>query len=195
MNTPNTGPKGDPDTLMSVFGFKKADGVPYTRGHYWTVDVDNKKLGSVLFGPNVHGKQSLTDTPQYDLSNPSTRNYFNYMGGLTTPGCTEGVQFIIFTDPLIVRDSEMKLFKQNYWANNRPTQPRGDRIVLFNDMANAQHPLKGMNKMTKVNPFAPVEKSSSTTIYAVSSSGGAATNALSMIVGAVMSTVTLALMM
>lgn len=200
-------------SIMGLFGFNQATGVPFAQGDYWNMDVDSKKFASALFGDlstkgwEVDGNgaavasQLSTATHERDAYQkaPYQRNYFNYMGGLTTPPCWEGVQFIIFTDPLKIKTSEAKLFRQNFFMNNRPTQPRGKRVVLFNDMANAAQPLMGANMMTKVNPFKAPEKESQQTTFLVqsasSTSSGATSTALNMFAAAAASVFALVLSM
>jgi len=190
------------DSIMGLFGFNRDTGVPAAQGDYWNMDVDSKMFASALFGDmgtkgfettssgTKAASQMSTATTGVDayMKAPYTRSYFNYMGGLTTPPCSEGVQFIIFTDPLSIRPSEAKLFRQNFFMNNRPTQPRGKRVVLFNDMANAAQPLQSGNMMTKVNPFKAPEKETQQTTFLVqsasSSSSGAASTALNMFAAA-----------
>jgi len=203
------------DSIMGLFGFNRDAGVPYAQGSYWAMDVDSNKFASALFGDmGTKGFEvsdagaavashlsTATNAVDANLEAPYTRNYFNYMGGLTTPPCSEGVQFIIFTDPLKVAPSEAKLFRQNFFMNNRPTQPRGNRKVLFNDMANSAQALSGNNAMTSVNPFAAPKKPDNTitttflTTSTSSESSGAVSTALNMFAAAAASVFALVLYM
>ena len=60
------------------------------------------------------------------------RSYVNYYGSLTTPPCTEGVNWYVFTDPVYVNDQDILDFidfcgdgAPGY--NSRPLRPLNDR--------------------------------------------------------------------
>ena len=62
---------------------------------------------------------------------PSDKNYFRYMGSLTTPPCREGVSWYIFKQPIQASKAQIDLIKGVVGANNaRPLQNRGNRLVL-----------------------------------------------------------------
>jgi len=64
--------------------------------------------------------------------------YANYNGSLTTPGCNEAVQWILFKEPIQISASQMEAFRALLDAaeepmvdNYRPTQPLNGRQVNF----------------------------------------------------------------
>jgi carbonic anhydrase len=59
---------------------------------------------------------------------PSLASY-RYSGSLTTPPCTEGVNWIILQTPIQASQQQIKRFRTLYYGNNRPTQPLHARIV------------------------------------------------------------------
>jgi len=64
----------------------------------------------------------------------SLSKYYRYMGGLTTPGCNEIVEWTVFADT--VKISQAQIDSINGWnahliKNNRKTLPLGDRKVTF----------------------------------------------------------------
>jgi carbonic anhydrase len=62
---------------------------------------------------------------------PPTRNYFSYDGSLTTPPCTEGIQWIVLRDPLTASAEQIERFKGRVGpSTNRPTQPHNARMIL-----------------------------------------------------------------
>ena len=60
---------------------------------------------------------------------PSSRAYFTYMGSLTTPPCTEGVQWVVMQQPLSVSPAQMAMVARLLTANARPQQALAGRIV------------------------------------------------------------------
>ncbi len=53
---------------------------------------------------------------------PEGRDYFTYMGSLTTPPCSEGVLWIVLKAPLQLSDEQIDLFARLYPMNARPLQ-------------------------------------------------------------------------
>ncbi len=61
---------------------------------------------------------------------PRTRTYYNYIGSLTTPPCSEGVNWNVFNTPVTVSKEQILAFRQLYPQNNRPIQPLNDRKTV-----------------------------------------------------------------
>jgi carbonic anhydrase len=53
---------------------------------------------------------------------PSSQTHYRYVGFLTTPPCTEGVQWIVMTEPVTVSDEDMAQFAERIHFNARSTQ-------------------------------------------------------------------------
>ncbi|OEJ98495.1 carbonate dehydratase [Flavivirga aquatica] len=63
----------------------------------------------------------------------NTNNYYSYSGSLTTPPCTENVNWIVFKKPIILSVEEVLKLKNNMPINNyRNEQPLNNRVVNFN---------------------------------------------------------------
>ena len=60
---------------------------------------------------------------------PADRNYFTYMGSLTTPPCSENVLWFVMKNPIYVSEEQVKNFDRIYPMNARPLQPKGDRLI------------------------------------------------------------------
>jgi len=60
---------------------------------------------------------------------PTNTNHYTYSGSLTTPPCTEGVQWIVLKDPMHVTQQDVDQFVQIIGHNVRPIQPLGDRHI------------------------------------------------------------------
>lgn len=64
---------------------------------------------------------------------PSERSYYSYNGSLTTPPCTEGVNWIVFQEPIILSLEEVQILKESMPLDNyRNEQPLNGRVVAFN---------------------------------------------------------------
>jgi carbonic anhydrase len=60
---------------------------------------------------------------------PASRNYYTYMGSLTTPPCTEGVLWLVMKQPVQVSPDQINIFSRLYKNNARPTQPIANRMI------------------------------------------------------------------
>ncbi len=60
---------------------------------------------------------------------PQRREYFTFMGSLTTPPCSEGVLWLVLKEPVQASPSQMALFSRLYPLNARPIQASAGRVV------------------------------------------------------------------
>lgn len=60
---------------------------------------------------------------------PARREYFTFMGSLTTPPCSEGVLWLVMKNPMPASPAQMALFSRLYPLNARPIQSGGGRII------------------------------------------------------------------
>jgi len=61
---------------------------------------------------------------------PADRRYYTYMGSLTTPPCSEGVQWIVMRAPVTAAPEQLDLFGRLYPMNARPLQSAAGRRIL-----------------------------------------------------------------
>jgi len=62
---------------------------------------------------------------------PSDRGYYHYFGSLTTPPCTEGVNWSVLKTPIEVSEEQIAKFRTVMGVdNNRPVLPVNKRFVL-----------------------------------------------------------------
>lgn len=61
---------------------------------------------------------------------PPKRAYYRYEGSLTTPPCTETVDWLLFVDPIEVTSADIAQFARLYPMNARPVQQRSRRFIL-----------------------------------------------------------------
>jgi carbonic anhydrase len=61
---------------------------------------------------------------------PRRLGYYRYEGSLTTPPCSETVDWLLLTDPIQVADTDVAAFARLYPMNARPAQKANRRFVL-----------------------------------------------------------------
>lgn len=61
-----------------------------------------------------------------------TAHYYHYVGSLTTPPCTENVQWYLLKTPQTASKKQIKHFRKFYVDNERPVQELHDRVVESN---------------------------------------------------------------
>lgn len=60
---------------------------------------------------------------------PADQRYYQFMGSLTTPPCTEGVLWNVLKSPVTVSREQLRLFAQIFPNNARPVQALNGRVV------------------------------------------------------------------
>ena len=68
-------------------------------------------------------------TIDLDALLPTSRNYYAYMGSLTTPPCTEGVLWLVMKQPVQVSQQQVDIFSRLYRNNARPVQSTNGRLI------------------------------------------------------------------
>ncbi|MFT3734872.1 MAG: carbonic anhydrase family protein [Rhodocyclaceae bacterium] len=60
---------------------------------------------------------------------PQRREYYSYIGSLTTPPCTEGVLWLVLKEPMTLSADQIEVFRRFYAHNARPVQPTAGRVI------------------------------------------------------------------
>eukprot|EP00456_Euglypha_rotunda_P093243 TRINITY_DN983_c0_g1_i7.p1 TRINITY_DN983_c0_g1~~TRINITY_DN983_c0_g1_i7.p1 ORF type:complete len:490 (+),score=50.75 TRINITY_DN983_c0_g1_i7:105-1574(+) len=65
------------------------------------------------------------------LPKDQTNEYFNYLGSLTTPPCSEVVNWFVMTTPLHASPEQLDYFRNLLGVNSRPVLDIGNRVVTL----------------------------------------------------------------
>ena len=60
---------------------------------------------------------------------PKDQRYYQFIGSMTTPPCTEGVLWMVMKQPTQLSAAQIRLFQQLFPNNARPVQPTNGRAV------------------------------------------------------------------
>ncbi len=85
---------------------------------------NNPTLDNVLSGMD---KEIRIDPA--DLLPADTSHYFHYVGSLTTPPCSENVQWYLLKQPAQASKDQIEAFRKYYVDNERPVQELHDRTI------------------------------------------------------------------
>ncbi|MEO5733058.1 MAG: carbonic anhydrase family protein [Rubrivivax sp.] len=81
--------------------------------------------------PLERNTESVSRTPLELLGLlPEDRRYITYMGSLTTPPCSEGVQWIVMRQPVTLTPEQIGIFARIYPMNARPVQSVAGRRII-----------------------------------------------------------------
>ncbi|MBK5344664.1 carbonic anhydrase family protein [Pseudomonas sp. TH49] len=95
----------------------------------------NKNIELASLWSNLPRKDSEEITlsaeaaPDLNKLIPLESHHLYYKGSLTTPPCTEGVQWVLFEQPIEMSKSQIKKFRELFSQNHRPAQPINEREV------------------------------------------------------------------
>lgn len=83
-------------------------------------------------GPTEAGQTKRLIDVKTDLEAllPKEKTYYRFMGSLTTPPCSEGVNWFEMRNPIEASMAQIEKFKQLFPMNARPIQPLNNRLVV-----------------------------------------------------------------
>jgi carbonic anhydrase len=99
--------------------------------------VEDRSMGNAILAmlwdhlPKVaHKTETITDMVNPGGLLPADRSYWTYTGSLTTPPCTEGVQWYIFEQELGISRTQLRTFSNMFKMDTRePQDPHGRKIL------------------------------------------------------------------
>ncbi len=76
---------------------------------------------------------NVVDGKMVNVNNllPANKRYYRFMGSLTTPPCTEGVNWHMMTTPITASKQQIEAFKAIFPMNARPLQDENNRLVVI----------------------------------------------------------------
>ena len=91
----------------------------------------NKVFSAIMAAaPRTKGEATLKEPVDATALLPKNRHFFRYEGSLTTPPCSEVVNWYVFSTPIAVAASDIETFKGIFPMNARPLQPLRRRMLL-----------------------------------------------------------------
>ncbi len=112
---------------------KAADGQLGVIGVLFKAGKDKNKVIDKLWA-NLPTESGQTNTVKNSRINaidllPADLTYFNYSGSLTTPPCSEGVNWMVMATPAPISAKQVKQFTDLFPLSTRPVQPLNGRVV------------------------------------------------------------------
>ena len=99
--------------------------------------VVNENFSKIIANlPNSKGESKhITDANlELKIHLPKDNYAYHYTGSLTTPPCSENVQWLVLRDMVSLTADQIKAFSSRIGPNNRPTQALNDRTVKVDDL-------------------------------------------------------------
>lgn len=93
----------------------------------------NKLIGEIWSKmPREENVINTFTTQKYNVADllPQSKQYWTFMGSLTTPPCTEGVRWLVLKEPIQLSAKQITQFKKLFKMNARPVQALNQRAVL-----------------------------------------------------------------
>ena len=103
-------------------------------GAFFELGTENEFLSEFTGSLPAHSGESYVDASlMYDATDliPENNSYYNYNGSLTTPPCSEIVEWIVLEHPLEASQTQLDLFSGLLHGNYRPVQPLNGRTIKY----------------------------------------------------------------
>jgi carbonic anhydrase len=107
--------------------------------------------------PTTEGEPEMISGVTIDPANmlPADRTYYRYEGSLTTPPCTEAVNWFVLHGGLTFSDAQIAAYAALFPNDARPVQPLGSRTFLLSTNLGAGSTPVGMPSTGNADPAYP----------------------------------------
>ena len=124
--------KGKRFAMVAHFVHKSASGELGVIGVLIQEGKTNAAFAPVFAHLPRKGEKISVDDLSLDLAAmlPQEKGYYAYAGSLTTPPCSEGVNWMVLKTPIELGAQQIKAFRQLFNANARALQPLNGRVIL-----------------------------------------------------------------
>ena len=113
------------------FVHKSADGDLGVLGVFMAEGEENPTINKIWHNVEVGGgSKRIEEFIEPDTLLPVDRAYFRYAGSLTTPPCSEVVNWAVMAQPITVSRRQIDAFGNLYPMNARPVQGLNRRFIL-----------------------------------------------------------------
>ena len=106
---------------LAVVGIMFEEGKPNSELNNIWENMPSSKGENIVSGKTVNANNLL----------PASKKYYRFMGSLTTPPCSEGVNWYMMRTPVTASKEQIKRFKALYPMNARPLQDKNNRLVVM----------------------------------------------------------------
>ena len=113
------------------FVHKTDDGVITVVGVMIVEGAENAAWQPYIDGMTVAEDAEQATTIDWAAMLPAARMTYRYQGSLTTPPCTEGVNWLLMENPVELSAAQISAMTGAYEGNNRPVQPLNGRDLLI----------------------------------------------------------------
>jgi carbonic anhydrase len=100
-------------------------------------DTPNENIDKLIAHlPDAPGDELKFDDKTLDITAhiPEHEAVYHYIGSLTTPPCSEDVEWFVLGNRVKVTPEQVKAFSSRIGKNNRPVQPLNDRSVTMQEV-------------------------------------------------------------
>lgn len=134
-HTPSEHPiSGKPFAMEAHFVHQAADKSLGVIGVFFNEGAENGALKEVIANAPKKASHSAHDVHgvTVDLRSilPATPSFYRYMGSLTTPPCSEGVNWFIVKQPIEASKAQIAAMTAAFGHNARPAQAANNRLIL-----------------------------------------------------------------
>jgi carbonic anhydrase len=102
-------------------------------GVFFKEGTQNDALEPIFSPPQKPGDSLEVSGLFLNIQNvlPKSQSYFYYPGSLTTPPCSEGVSWHVFSEPIEASKTQISRMQKAFGVTSRPIQKLGNRILRF----------------------------------------------------------------